>query len=1153
MKSIFKTVLALGILLVMGASSGFCQAPRVNVMPGNQGSIVYPYAWLGRVLTIWGNVHDGTAPYTYSWDFGDGSAPVSGNVANPKYISVTHSYATMGPKRAVLTVTDANNESDLDTVVIEVVVREHKVEVNAAIEDALRWLYLQQTPTGYWYSYGGYYATSTATAILAFENNNHLPINDYNKDIYAEYVKAGLDYLFRTLISTSVPIQGAGDPEADAPGNTDHNGIGIGVNTDRSCYETGIALMAVVGSGPIASGAPNLTAPANCASNVANRTYRDIAIDMVDWLAWAQNDPATGSYRGGWRYYANYGNSDNSASQWPSIGLEAAESNWGIAAPSFVKSELLLWLAYSQASGGGNDGAFYYQPYGWPYPWSSIGPTGSGICQLSYAKVPKTDARVTRALNFLYRNWNTSGNIDNLYNYYAVAKGCLIAVNGSGTTEKINSINGIDWYDYYSRSLVNTQQADGGWPNFNNPVQYGRELNTGWSVLVLSRSIIEPGPVAVITAQPSVPPGTPFGMDGALSYHRNPAKRIMEWLWKFDVADPDAIDWSTPDASGVSAMNPGYILPLGVDCDTFNVALRVADNSDSTMTDVALKQIIVSNNENHPPTAVAGGPYAGKIGEPITFSGLQSYDLDAGDSIVGYSWDLDGDGVFGDCTDAICQRTWNAEYSGYVRLIVTDSYGASSWDSSTVKVWTSRVDIGLTFHDISWDNPYPLPGDNIVVTAVIHCDTYSDPVNNVLVRFFDGDPSNPSNQIGSDQTILSMSADDAVPLSVNYIVGDPLPRSIFVVVDPNAAIEEFNEDNNIAMKRIELPPSVGSAYGLVTANSQGLAGVTVNLFQEELLVKHAITNAAGGYLLDSLGDGDYRVEVEPPLGFTPLSDPSAQVSIAGLPVEVNFELTNAATGKIHDIWWWKTQLQYIRDKKPSVISMANINAFCQTIYKHFYLRDDGYAIHIENVTFAPGPEALDFYDVLNFMVTLAADNSYQACAARGLLTNLLNIAAGYQSQLALVSDDGATASQAITYFAGLYNLGGNVAYYSVHINTRRMHMGQMIPAGIIPLMTPNIMFKQEQKVVIPSDYSLSQNYPNPFNPVTTIELALPTASDWTIAIFNVSGQKVAEYSGHNEAGIVTVNWDASNLASGLYFYKANAGNFSATKKMVLLK
>jgi len=82
---------------------------------------------------------------------------------------------------------------------------------------------------------------------------------------------------------------------------------------------------------------------------------------------------------------------------------------------------------------------------------------------------------------------------------------------------------------------------------------------------------------------------------------------------------------------------------------------------------------------------------------------------------------------------------------------------------------------------------------------------------------------------------------------------------------------------------------------------------------------------------------------------------------------------------------------------------------------------------------------------------------------------------------------------------------------------------------------------------------LNQNYPNPFNPTTTIELALPAASDWTLTIYNVSGQVVADYNGHNEAGIVTVNWDASNLASGLYFYKATAGSFSATKKMVLLK
>ncbi len=97
------------------------------------------------------------------------------------------------------------------------------------------------------------------------------------------------------------------------------------------------------------------------------------------------------------------------------------------------------------------------------------------------------------------------------------------------------------------------------------------------------------------------------------------------------------------------------------------------------------------------------------------------------------------------------------------------------------------------------------------------------------------------------------------------------------------------------------------------------------------------------------------------------------------------------------------------------------------------------------------------------------------------------------------------------------------------------------------------VLETNRKFQIPTQFALNQNYPNPFNPTTTIELALPAASDWTLTIYNVSGQVVADYNGHNEAGIVTVNWDASNLASGLYFYKATAGSFSATKKMVLLK
>jgi len=88
---------------------------------------------------------------------------------------------------------------------------------------------------------------------------------------------------------------------------------------------------------------------------------------------------------------------------------------------------------------------------------------------------------------------------------------------------------------------------------------------------------------------------------------------------------------------------------------------------------------------------------------------------------------------------------------------------------------------------------------------------------------------------------------------------------------------------------------------------------------------------------------------------------------------------------------------------------------------------------------------------------------------------------------------------------------------------------------------------------LPSNFALFQNYPNPFNPATTISFALASSSDYHVEIYNLVGQLVKSYAGHSEAGTVTIEWDASNNASGVYFYKLTAGNFTATKKMVLLK
>ena len=89
--------------------------------------------------------------------------------------------------------------------------------------------------------------------------------------------------------------------------------------------------------------------------------------------------------------------------------------------------------------------------------------------------------------------------------------------------------------------------------------------------------------------------------------------------------------------------------------------------------------------------------------------------------------------------------------------------------------------------------------------------------------------------------------------------------------------------------------------------------------------------------------------------------------------------------------------------------------------------------------------------------------------------------------------------------------------------------------------------------LIPGNFDLDQNYPNPFNPTTMLAFSIPFASDVTLTIYNITGQKVTEFSGAYEAGVHNIEWDASNQASGIYFYKLSAGNFEMTKKMVLLK
>lgn len=89
---------------------------------------------------------------------------------------------------------------------------------------------------------------------------------------------------------------------------------------------------------------------------------------------------------------------------------------------------------------------------------------------------------------------------------------------------------------------------------------------------------------------------------------------------------------------------------------------------------------------------------------------------------------------------------------------------------------------------------------------------------------------------------------------------------------------------------------------------------------------------------------------------------------------------------------------------------------------------------------------------------------------------------------------------------------------------------------------------------MPSGYNLSQNYPNPFNPTTTINYSLPKEAHVTMNVYSISGELVTTLvNGQLNAGKHSIQFNADNLASGLYIYSIQANNFSYTRKMMLIK
>jgi len=135
----------------------------------------------------------------------------------------------------------------------------------------------------------------------------------------------------------------------------------------------------------------------------------------------------------------------------------------------------------------------------------------------------------------------------------------------------------------------------------------------------------------------------------------------------------------------------------------------------------------------------------------------------------------------------------------------------------------------------------------------------------------------------------------------------------------------------------------------------------------------------------------------------------------------------------------------------------------------------------------------------------------------------------------------------------LINLINNIITVKLLENSLLHHTPDTRP---LSRMKPDELKKyNKSNIDLPKEYKLYQNYPNPFNPVTKINYDLPNDSKVNLIIYDILGKQIVKLVNgeFKKAGTYLIEFDGSSLASGVYFYRIQAGSFVQTKKMVLIK
>lgn len=691
------------LLFALAASPALAVQPTVKTVPWVASNPLIPHdAFSGVAHTLKGTADVQGANFQYSWDFGDGSAPLVGTVTNQYVIPASHAYVGNPGDifSASLTVTDTNTgESASNSYFVAIRDVTLETEVNAAIDQGLWYLHTTMTrgtsssvPTGRWvggFTGSGNFSNSAAN-ILAFEVNGHLESGGAGNP-YTETVARGLADVFLRLVSTGLAAQTnpIGTFNPDANGNT----FAVRLNQGNEFYQGGMIMDAI-----IASGTPGAIAPLGPV-NVIGVDYGTIIQDMVDYYSYCQYDGAQG---GGWRYSCN-AHPDGSANQWAAIGMIAAERSFGATIPQIVKDWNKVWVDYAHNIATGISGYITTSTV-----WGPFATTPSGTVQMAMDGIgrgdPLWDTSETYLRNTFCNNTGSAGTSirDYYYGWFSFTKSMLLHdSNDDGVAEPITDVAQqpagtlpLDWYsaeaangdacDGVARQLVNDQNAAGYWyaHNFSSS-QFSFE--TGWAIVMLNRTVFASGvPVAVAAATPNpAVVGQTVNLDGSSSFHQDSAKTIISWDWDLD--DDGAFD----DASGAAASTSFPAL------GNYPIGLQVCDDATPTVCDDTIVVVRVTIPPVAP-TADADGPYVFcPQAQPWFLDGTGSVNPDEGgsepgqpgDTIQSYAWELNNSGQFDDAFGAQPDVTAYFQAQGVgnylIQLRVTDTT-ATSYPSSNM-------------------------------------------------------------------------------------------------------------------------------------------------------------------------------------------------------------------------------------------------------------------------------------------------------------------------------------------------------------------------------------------------------------------------------------------------------------------------------------